>query len=62
MTWTCPKCGKIFTNEIDYQRHNCNYWEKDTRKCIHCNGTGIITGGIFEPNRTCPYCHGSGRG
>ncbi len=62
MTWTCHKCGKIFTNETDYQRHNCNYWENTPRKCPHCNGTGVKTGGIFEPNQTCPYCHGSGRG
>ncbi|MBR0242524.1 hypothetical protein IJQ51_01050 [Candidatus Saccharibacteria bacterium] len=56
MTWTCERCGKVFTSEMDYDRHKgrCGLGYKP-KKCYHCNGTGYDFW-----RRKCVYCGGSG--
>lgn len=55
MTYACPHCGKPCLTPQEAAAHCAK-----GRKCSTCNGAGKITGGLFEPSKTCPVCKGSG--
>ena len=56
MTWSCPKCGKVYFTEEEMKRCNC----QSSRPCPDCNGTGKKIQSI-GPAIDCPKCNGSGK-